>query len=106
LIRDVNSPKDGETKESILLSTLQQIDVLHGIFERYPHIFRFVTHSSEILPAFRAGKLVSLLSIEGLHQIAGSPSVLRMLYRLGVRCATLCHNKANEYVDSAVSGRP
>jgi microsomal dipeptidase-like Zn-dependent dipeptidase len=31
---------------------------------------------------------------------------LRMLYRLGVRCATLCHNKANEYVDSAVSGPP
>jgi len=62
-----------------------------------------VTHSSEITPTFRAGKLVSLLSIEGLHQIGGSPSVLRMLYRLGVRCATLSHNKGNEYADSAVS---
>lgn len=64
-----------------------------------------MTHSSEILPAFSSGKLVSLLSIEGLHQIGGSASVLRMLYRLGVRFATLCHNKGNEYVDSSVSIR-
>lgn len=103
LIPMAYSPRDGESSGSTLLSTLQQIDVLHAIFEHYPHVFGFVTHSSEILPTFRAGKVVSLLSIEGLHQIVGSPSVLRMLWRLGVRLATLCHNKGNEYADSAVS---
>ncbi len=97
-----HSPKDDESKGAILLSTLQQIDLLHGIFEQYSQIFTFATHSSEIIPAFRTGRLVSLLGIEGLHQIGGSPSVLRMLYRLGVRYATLCHNKGNEFADSAV----
>ncbi|OAQ67507.1 membrane dipeptidase GliJ [Purpureocillium lilacinum] len=99
----VPCPKDDESKGAILLSTLQQIDLLHGIFEQYSQIFTFATHSSEIIPAFRTGRLVSLLGIEGLHQIGGSPSVLRMLYRLGVRYATLCHNKGNEFADSATA---
>jgi microsomal dipeptidase-like Zn-dependent dipeptidase len=95
--------KNGESQHSLLLSTIQQIDLLHSIFERYSSNFTFASHSSEIIPAFRTGRVVSLLGIEGLHQIGGSPSVLRMLFRLGVRYATLCHNKGNEFVDSAVS---
>ncbi|POR35286.1 Dipeptidase [Tolypocladium paradoxum] len=99
----VPCPKDGDSKDSILLSTLQQIDLLHGIFEQYPRIFTFVSQSCEIIPAFKTGRLVSLLGIEGLHQIGGSPSVLRMLYKLGVRYATLCHNKGNEFADSSTA---
>ncbi|KAJ6445343.1 cytochrome P450 monooxygenase monooxygenase [Purpureocillium lavendulum] len=99
----VPCPKDGDSKDTILLSTLQQVDLLHGIFEQYSSIFTFVAQSSDIFPAFKAGKLVSLLGIEGLHQIGGSPSVLRMLYKLGVRYATLCHNKGNEFSDSATA---
>lgn len=86
-----------------MTSTLQQIDLLLALFRRYPSTFSFVCESSQIMPEFRTGRLVSLLGIEGLHQIGGSFSVLRMLYRLGVRYATLCHNKANEFADSAVS---
>jgi membrane dipeptidase len=103
VLTDGGSGKEGDSKHSLILSTIQQIDLLHSIFERYPCTFAFVSRSSEIIPAFRTGRLVSLLGIEGLHQIGGSPSVLRMLYRLGVRYATLCHNKGNEFVDSAVS---
>ncbi|KAH8723138.1 dipeptidase 3 [Phaeosphaeriaceae sp. PMI808] len=98
----VPSNKDeGENRDSSILSTIQQIDLLHSIFERYSSTFAFVSHSSEIIPAFRTGRLVSLLGIEGLHQIGGSPSVLRTLHRLGVRYATLCHRNCNEFVDSA-----
>ncbi|GIZ40461.1 hypothetical protein CKM354_000379700 [Cercospora kikuchii] len=97
------SPKEDGATYSILAQTLQQIDLLHELFRQHPKAFGFVHRSSDILPTFRAGKLVSLLGIEGLHQIDGSMSALRMLYRLGVRYATLCHNSCNEFVDSATA---
>ncbi|KAM3418421.1 Dipeptidase [Cercospora zeina] len=97
------SPKEDGATYSILAQTLQQIDLLHELFRQYPKAFGFVHRSADILPTFRAGKLVSLLGIEGLHQIGGSMSALRMLYRLGVRYATLCHNSGNEFVDSATA---
>lgn len=85
-----------------LRTTLQQIDVLHALFERYPATFGFVDRADDILPVFRSGRIASLLGIEGLHQIANSASILRMYNRLGVRYATLCHDKSNIYCESAV----
>lgn len=58
--------------------------------------------ADDILPIFASGKCVSLLGIEGLHQICNSSSVLRVLHQLGVRYATLAHNQNNLYADSAV----
>ncbi|KAJ5500814.1 Peptidase M19 renal dipeptidase [Penicillium expansum] len=55
---------------------------------------------------FKAGRLASLIGVEGLHQIANSASVLRMYYKLGVRYVTLAHNKNNTYADSATSNSP
>ncbi|KAF6816599.1 membrane dipeptidase [Colletotrichum musicola] len=89
-----------------LRTTLQQIDVLHTLFERHPATFGFVDRADDILPVFRSGRIASLLGIEGLHQIANSASVLRMYHRLGVRYATLCHDKNNIYCESAQNAEP
>lgn len=91
-----------EPQLETLRTTLQQIDVLHALFERHPATFGFVDTADDILPVFRSGRIASLLGIEGLHQIANSASVLRMYHRLGIRYATLCHDKSNLYCDSSV----
>ncbi|KAK0617478.1 dipeptidase 3 [Immersiella caudata] len=89
-----------------LRTTLQQIDLLHTIFALHSETFEFVDNSSGILSTFKNGRIASLIGVEGLHQIANSASVLRMLYRLGVRYVTLCHDANNRYVDSATSKAP
>lgn len=95
-----------EPQLKTLRTTLQQIDVLHAMFELHSDIFGFVDRAEEILPTFRKGRIASLIGIEGLHQIANSASALRMYHRLGVRYATLCHDKNNRFCDSAVSVTP
>ena len=87
----------------LLQKALQQIDLLHVLFERLPDVFGFVDHSTDIWKFFRSGRIASLIGLEGLHQIANSASVLRMFHRLGVRYVTLTHDCSNIYADSAVS---
>ncbi|KAL4886433.1 renal dipeptidase family [Aspergillus karnatakaensis] len=84
-----------------LLQTLQQIDVIHHMIDACPSTFGLATSASDVWNVFRSGRIASLIGIEGLHQIDDSPSVLRILHRLGVRYATLVHTRANRYCDSA-----
>ncbi|KAL6235267.1 hypothetical protein BDW75DRAFT_230450 [Aspergillus navahoensis] len=85
-----------------LRQTLQQIDVIHRMVNQYPLAFGLAESAADVWNVFRSGRIASLIGIEGLHQIAHSPSVLRMMHRLGVRYATLCHTRNNRYCDSAV----
>lgn len=91
-----------ENHYDALLQTLQQIDLIHCIIEKYPSALGFATTSAEVWDVFRSGRVASLIGVEGLHQIANSASVLRMLHRLGVRYVTLTHSQNNLYADSAV----
>ncbi|KAI1105354.1 membrane dipeptidase-domain-containing protein [Jackrogersella minutella] len=99
----VPCPREGEDPLHSLLAMMQQIDLLHRIFDRFPHVFALVDRADDIIPAFRSGRVASLVGIEGLHSIGQSASVLRMAHKLGVRYATLCHNKGNDFADSATS---
>ena len=49
----------------------------------------------------KAGRIGSLLGIEGGRQIGGSMAALRQFYDLGVRYMTLTHNQTTEWADSA-----
>ena len=96
---------DAESDEpglQCLRQTLQQIDVIHRMVDEYSHVFGLAESAADVWTVFHSGRIASLIGIEGLHQIAHSPSVLRMMHRLGVRYATLCHTKNNRYCDSAV----
>lgn len=81
---------------------MQQIDLVHRLVELYSDYLGIAEKSSDIMRLFKSGKFVSLIGVEGLHQIANSPSVLRLYHKLGVRYITLAHNKNNLYSDSAV----
>lgn len=101
---DFHSPKidDDLHKLETLLKTMRQIDIIHSLIEQYPNDFGAIYTSDDILRVFKSGKIASLIGIEGLHQIGGSATCVRLFHRLGVRYITLCHDDDNEYADSAV----
>jgi len=79
---------------------LEQIDVARRMIERYPEL-AFATVADEVERAMRAGRIASLLGMEGGHAIENSLGVLRAYYDLGVRYMTLTHGRTLDWADSA-----
>jgi membrane dipeptidase len=84
--------------------TLSAIDLMTRVQDRYSSEFSQQLDSSGAMKAFRKGKLISPLGVEGLHQIGNKVSNLRLYRDLGVRYATLTHNCHNNFADAALVG--
>jgi membrane dipeptidase len=80
---------------------LEQIDVVHRLARRYPETFEVATTADDVVRIHKAGKIASLIGMEGGHAIGNSLGVLRGLYRAGARYMTLTHSKNNDWADSA-----
>lgn len=86
--------------------TYQQIDVMLRLQAAYPQDFSGIVDSSSAVEAFKGGKLISPLGVEGLHQIGNSVANLRHYYARGVRYSTLTHNCGNIFADAAIQEDP
>jgi membrane dipeptidase len=84
-----------------VVATLEQIDVMKRLIARYPDRLQLALTSADVERAMKAGKIASLLGMEGGHSIDGSLGVLRQMYALGARYMTLAHFKDNAWADSA-----
>ena len=82
-------------------AVLEQIDVVYQIIARYPDTFELALTAADIERIHRAGKIASLIGMEGGHSIDNSLSVLRMTYALGARYMTLTHTRNLDWADSA-----
>ena len=82
-----------------LEQVLIMIDRYHTLVGTDP---AFVPLTTEFDPA--CGKIATVLTVEGAECLGGSPSVLRDLYRLGVRAMTFTWNSDNE-LSGAAQGR-
>ncbi|MFO7689656.1 MAG: dipeptidase [Cryobacterium sp.] len=82
-------------------ATLEQIDWVCRLVQRYPDTFTLAVSAADIAAARHSGHIAALLGAEGGHSINDSPAVLRMLARLGVRYLTLTHAHNTDWADSA-----
>ncbi|XP_026234192.1 dipeptidase 1 [Anabas testudineus] len=90
---------DTQYKDAVR-QTLEQIDVIHRMCQKYPDTFMFATSSQDITEAFRMKKTASLIGVEGGHSIDSSLGTLRTMYHLGVRYLTLTHSCNTPWVDN------
>ncbi|MBU3079514.1 dipeptidase [Sphingomonas quercus] len=81
--------------------TLDQIDLVKNIVARYPNDFALARTADDVVRAHRAGKIASMIGVEGGGQIDKDLSVLRAYAALGAGYLTLTHSKTIEWADSA-----
>ena len=84
-----------------VVATLEQVDAVHRMVARYPEQLALAYTAGDVERAWAAGRIASLLGIEGGHCLAASTGVLRAFARLGVRYVTLTHNDNTAWADSA-----
>ncbi len=93
-------PSDLPEPEAVV-ATLEQIDAVYRMAAAYPADLAVARTAAEVRDCFAAGRIASLIGIEGGHSLATSLGVLRAFARLGVRYVTLTHNHHTSWADSA-----
>ena len=81
--------------------TLEQIDLVKSWALRYPETFVMARTAADVRRAHAAGKIASLIGVEGGGQIDGNLSVLRSYAALGAGYLTLTHSRTIDWADSA-----
>jgi membrane dipeptidase len=82
-------------------TVVEQIDIVHRMIERYPDTFALAFSADDVEAAVKAGKVASLIGIEGGVAIENDLAMLRAFHRLGARYMTLTHNKTLDWADAA-----
>ena len=91
----------GSVEYGAAMTQLEQIDIAHQLIARYPDVFELALDASDVERIFAAGKIASILGMEGGHAIENSLGALRAFHQLGVRYMTLTHNGTIDWADSA-----
>lgn len=82
-------------------TVLEQIDDVHRLAERYPETFELARTADDVVRIHKAGKIASLVGMEGGHSMHNSLATLRQLYEAGARYMTLTHSSNTDWADSA-----
>jgi membrane dipeptidase len=93
-------PSTMQGKEAVR-ATLEQIDIVHRMTKRWPEAFEMAYTAADVERSFKAGRIGSMIGIEGGHSIDSSLATLRMMHALGTRYMTLTHSANVPWADAS-----
>ena len=93
-------PVSTAKRGSALTTTLEQIEIVREMTERYSDVFELALNTHDIQRIREQGKIASMIGVEGGHSIENSIGVLRQLYKEGARYMTLTHSMSLDWADS------
>jgi len=88
-------------KPSAVQAVMDQIDLVKRLINHHEDDLELALDARSIRRIHKAGKIASLIGMEGGHSINNSLASLRQLYELGARYMTLTHSKGLLWADSA-----
>jgi len=89
------------TGDAAIRETIEQIDIIRRMIDAYPNDLELARTADDVVRIHKAGKVASMMGVEGGRQIGGSLAALRQFYNPGARYMTLTHNQTTEWADSA-----
>jgi membrane dipeptidase len=98
-------PSDLSEPHAAVTMTLEQIDALFSLVRSHPDRLELARTADDVERIAAAGRVASLVGVEGGHSIGGSLGVLRILAGLGAGYLTLTHNEDTPWADSATGER-
>jgi membrane dipeptidase len=104
---DVTGEDPGEdfnTPTNHLRDSLEMLDIIQNMMIRHPDDLQYARSSKEVWDAFNAGKIASLIGMEGTHVLGNSLGALRIFAQLGVRYLTLTHTCHSAFASSGSGG--
>jgi membrane dipeptidase len=87
--------------QKAVTATMEQVAAVYEMLRRYPETFEQARTAADVERIFKAGKIASMMGLEGGHSIDDSLATLRMFYQLGARYMTLTHSNHVPWADSA-----
>ena len=87
--------------DTAVTGTLEQIDALHLLVDAHPDVFERARTADDVVRVAAAGRVASMIGVEGGHSIGCSLGALRSLARLGAGYMTLTHFDNTPWADSA-----
>ncbi len=94
-------PSETMKKGTALQDTLEQIELVKTMIARYPDVFEQARTAADVERIVKAGKIASLMGVEGGHSIEDSIENLRRLHALGAGYMTLTHSDTLAWADAA-----
>jgi membrane dipeptidase len=81
-------------------TTIEQIEIVKAMVARYPETFELALNSDDVQRIRAAGKIASMIGMEGGHAIENSIAKLRRLHEMGARYMTLTHSDTLDWADA------
>lgn len=89
-----------------LRDALEVLDLIDAMIDAHPAHLRRARTAADVRAAHAAGRVASLLGVEGTHFFGNSLAPARVLARLGARYVTLTHMCHSAFATSAGFGKP
>lgn len=95
-------PTSSGKRGTAIRETLEQIDQIHQLAERYADVFEVALSASDIQRIQSNGKVAIVVTVEGGNTIENSLPVLRTYHQAGVRCLAITHDDTTDWADAAL----